>query len=231
MSSEDVKPGGATAAGFTPVQRSTIREATRDALRDLIIGGKVDVTKPLRQDELAARLGISRTPLREALHALASEGLVTVDPHRGAMVTQPSVQQLLELYEIREQLEVLAGRKVVGATTPEHVAAMKALHERMGVVSDPVEWAELNQRFHATLYARCDNRELVSLIETLGARAKFYVRILVSTRPPAVAAHRDHGEMLRALEQRDADAMENAIRQHLRATAAAVAPTLDDDRA
>jgi DNA-binding GntR family transcriptional regulator len=228
MSSDDVS---ATAAGFTRVQRSTIREATRDALRDLILSGNVDVTKPLRQDELAARLGISRTPLREALQALASEGLVTVDPHRGAMVTQPSAQQLMDLYEIREQLEVLAGRKVVEATTPQHVAAVWALHERMGRVSDPVEWAELNQQFHAKLYAPCTNRELIQLIEGLGARAKFYVRILVSSRPPAVAAHRDHGDMLAALEQRDPDSMERAVRRHLRATAATVAPTLDDDRA
>lgn len=229
MSTEDITGRGATAPTFTRVQRSTIREGARDALRDLIIGGNVDVTKPLRQDELADRLGISRTPLREALHALASEGLVTIDPHRGAMVTQPSVQQLRDLYEIREQLEVLAGRKVVEATSPEHVTAVQTLHERMGGVSDPVEWAELNQQFHATLYARCPNRELIQMIGGLGARAKFYVRILVSTRPPAIAAYRDHGEMLAALEQRDPEAMEQAIRRHLQGTAATVATRLDSD--
>jgi DNA-binding GntR family transcriptional regulator len=216
-------------AGFSPIQRSTIRDATRDALRDLIISGGVEVDTPLRQDELAARLGISRTPLREALHSLASEGLVTFDAHRGAVVTRPSVRQFLDLYEIREQLEVLAGRKVVAATTDEHIAVVQDLHDQMNGVTDPVTWAQLNQQFHAALYAPCDNRELITLIGTLGARAKFYVRILVSTRPSAVAAHDEHGDMLAALHQRDPDAMEAAIRHHLRGTASSVAPALDAD--
>jgi DNA-binding GntR family transcriptional regulator len=228
-----MNPDGGTAGavtGFSPIQRGTIREATRDALRDLIISGGVAVETPLRQDELAARLGISRTPLREALHALATEGLVTIDPHRGAIVSRPSVQQLLDLYEIREQLEVLAGRKVVAASNSEHVASIQELHDQMSGVTDAVEWAQLNQEFHARLYAPCTNRELIGLIGTLAARAKFYVRILVSTRPPALAAHKEHGEMLAALRDGDANAMEAAIRHHLRTTAARVAPALGTER-
>ncbi|NEK56995.1 GntR family transcriptional regulator [Geodermatophilus sabuli] len=216
-------------AGFSPIQRGTIRDATRDALRDLIISGGVEVDTPLRQDELAARLGISRTPLREALHALASEGLVTFDAHRGAVVTRPSVAQLLDLYEIREQLEVLAGRKVVAGTTDAHIRAVHDLHDSMQGVTDPVAWAQLNQQFHATLYAPCENRELIALISTLSARAKFYVRILVSTGPSAAVAHGEHGEMLAALTRRDPDAMEAAIRSHLQGTAAHVAPALAAD--
>jgi DNA-binding GntR family transcriptional regulator len=222
-------PAGGALAGFSPIQRGTIRDATRDALRDLIISGVVEVDTPLRQDELAARLGISRTPLREALHALASEGLVTIDAHRGAVVTRPSVQQLLDLYEIREQLEVLAGRKVVDGTSDAHIKTVAELHESMNGVSDPVAWAQLNQQFHATLYAPCENRELISLINTMAARAKFYVRILVSTGRSAEIAHDKHAEMVAALTRRDADAMEAAIREHLHSTAASVAPTLQPD--
>jgi DNA-binding GntR family transcriptional regulator len=228
MSSEPVAVEGAL-AGFSPIQRGTIRDATRDALRDLIISGGVEVDTPLRQDELAARLGISRTPLREALHALASEGLVTFDAHRGAVVTRPSVQQLLDLYEIREQIEVLAGRKVVAATTDAHITAVADLHESMSSVTDPVAWAQLNQQFHATLYAPCENRELITLINTMAARAKFYVRILASAGPSAAAAHDEHGEMVAALTRRDPDAMEAAIRDHLHRTSASVAPTLAPD--
>ncbi|MGY1634738.1 GntR family transcriptional regulator [Geodermatophilus sp. SYSU D01186] len=228
MSTDPTVTRGAL-AGFSPIQRGTIRDATRDALRDLIISGGVAVDTPLRQDELAARLGISRTPLREALHALASEGLVTFDAHRGAVVTRPSVQQLLDLYEIREQLEVLAGRKVVAATTEAHIAAVQDLHDSMEGVTDPVLWAQLNQEFHATLYAPCANRELIALISTLSSRAKFYVRILVSTGPSAATAHDEHGEMLAALVRRDPDAMEAAIRSHLHQTAAQVAPALEPD--
>jgi DNA-binding GntR family transcriptional regulator len=213
-------------AGIGPIARSTVREAVRDALRDLIISGGVDADAPLRQDELAARLNVSRTPLREALHALASEGLVTIDPRGGAIVSKPTVEQLLDLYEVREQLEVLAGRKVVAAGDVGHLDEITRLNDQMAAVNDPVDWAQLNQKFHSRLYAPCANRELIDLIAVLAARAKFYVRILVSSKPPAQGALHEHQEMIDALRAGDADAMEAAIRHHLRSTVAHVAPTL-----
>lgn len=213
---------------ITPIARSTVRDAVRDALRDLIISGGVEHDVPLRQDELAARLNVSRTPLREALHALASEGLVTIDPRRGATVTKPTVRQLLDLYEIREQLEVYAGRKVAALTDTSHIDEIAAINDRMAGVDDPVEWAQLNQQFHEAVYAPCANAELVALIGVLAARAKFYVRILVSTRPPAQGAVHEHQEMVDALRAGDADAMEAAIRRHMRWTVRHVAPTLPE---
>ncbi|CAN5860869.1 GntR family transcriptional regulator [soil metagenome] len=220
--------GAAGGFDIAPIARSTVRDAVREALRDLIISGGVTADVPLRQDELAARLNVSRTPLREALHALASEGLVTIDPRRGAMVSKPTVRQLLDLYEIREQLEVLAGRQAVAAAGTAQVDEIARLNEQMAAVTDPAEWAQLNQQFHARLYAACPNKELLTLIETLAARAKFYVRILVSSTPPAQGAVHEHGDMLAALRLGDADAMEAAIRHHLRSTVAHVAPTLPD---
>jgi DNA-binding GntR family transcriptional regulator len=213
---------------IAPISRSTVRDAVRDALRDLIISGGVDTDVPLRQDELAARLNVSRTPLREALHGLASEGLVTLDPRRGAVVTKPTVKQLFDLYEIREQLEVYAGRKVAALADTSHIDEIAAINDRMADVNDPVEWAQLNQQFHAAVYAACANVELVALIGALAARAKFYVRILVSSRPPAMGAVHEHQEILDALRKGDPDAMEAAIRRHLRSTVKHVAPTLPE---
>ncbi len=225
---QTLQPAGV--AGIAPIARSTVRDAVRDALRDLIISGGVDIDRPLRQDELAARLQVSRTPpLREALHGLASEGLITLDPRRGAVVTKPTVQQLLDLYEIRELLEVYAGRKVASLADTSHIDEIAAINHRMAQVDDPpVEWAQLNQQFHAAVYAPCANVELVTLIGVLAARAKFYVRILVSSKPPAIGAVHEHQEMLDALRAADPDAMEAAIRQHLRSTVEHVAPTLTE---
>ncbi|BBX62109.1 GntR family transcriptional regulator [Mycobacterium saskatchewanense] len=216
--------------GIAPITRSgTVRDAVRDALRDLIIGGSLPPDVPLRQDELAARLNVSRTPLREALHALASEGLVTLDPRRGAMVSRPTPQQLLDLYQIREQLEVLAGRLAVAAARTEHVDDIAALNNRMAEVTDPVLWAALNQQFHTRLYEPCPNKELLNMIGALAERSKFYVRILVSSRPPADSALHEHHMMLAALRVRDGDAMETAIRNHLRSTVQQVSPALSSE--
>jgi DNA-binding GntR family transcriptional regulator len=212
--------------GIGPIARSTVREAVRDALRDLIISGGVSADVPLRQDELAARLNVSRTPLREALHGLVAEGLITIDARGVAMVSKPTVEQLLDLYEVREQLEVLAGRKVVAIGDVGHLDEVVGINEQMSAVNDPVEWAQLNQQFHARLYASCANRELIDLIAVLAARAKFYVRILVSSKPDAQGALHGHQQMIDALRAGDADAMEAAIRDHLRSTVAHVAPAL-----
>ncbi|WNG87813.1 GntR family transcriptional regulator [Mycobacterium sp. ITM-2016-00317] len=218
--------GRGESMAIAPITRSTVRDAVKESLRDLIIGGGVPMDVPLRQDELASRLNVSRTPLREALHALASEGLVTIDPRRGAIVSKPTVQQLLDLYEIREQLEVLAARRAVDFGDAAHVEEMEALNDEMAGVTDPAVWARLNQEFHRRLYEPCPNKDLLNLIGSLAVRARFYVGILVSSRSPADGAVHEHAEMLNALRDRAPDAMEAAIRKHLRSTVAHVAPTL-----
>ncbi|MGH3645228.1 MAG: GntR family transcriptional regulator, partial [Mycobacterium sp.] len=180
-------------------------------------------------DELAARLDVSRTPLREALHSLASEGLVTIDPRRGAMVTRPTVQQLLDLYEMREALEVLAGRRAIDFADTAHVEEIEQLNNEMAAVNDPVIWGRLNQEFHRRMYEPCPNKDLLALIASLSTRARFYVGILVSSRAPADSAVHEHADMLEALRARDPDAMEAAIKKHLRSTVSHVAPTLTDE--
>jgi DNA-binding GntR family transcriptional regulator len=208
------------------LSRSNLRGAARDALRDLIVTGQLGVGQPLRQDELAARLGISRTPLREALHALVAEGLVRMDDHRGAVVTKPSPQQLAESYEIREVLEVLAGRQAATDSTPAHVERVAALRDEMKGMTDPDRWTELNGRFHSAIYAITGKSQLIELIDMLRNRSSVYVRILAQEPAPQAEAEHAHDEMVDALAANDPDAMEAAIRRHLRSTAAVVAPRL-----
>ena len=209
------------------LSRSTVRDATRDALRELIITGQLAVGEPLRQDELASQLGISRTPLREALQALVAEGLVRMDAHRGAVVTKPSPTQLAETYEIREALEVLAGREAARLSTVAHAAEVAAILDQMRGVSHPETWAELNSRFHSAIYAVTGKAQLIDLIDMLRNRAKLYVRILARESASTREADDAHDEMLRALQRNDSDAMEDVIRRHLRSTAAVVAPILE----
>jgi DNA-binding GntR family transcriptional regulator len=210
------------------LSRSTVRDATRDALRELIITGQLAVGEPLRQDELASQLGLSRTPLREALQALVAEGLVRMDAHRGAVVTKPSPTQLAETYEIREALEVLAGREAARVSTPAHAAEVAAILDQMEGVADPDAWAELNGRFHSAIYSVTGKSQLIELIDMLRNRAKLFVRILARESDSTRHADDAHGEMLHALQRNDPDAMEDVIRRHLRSTAAVVAPVLEN---
>lgn len=204
-----------------------MRETTLRALRDMIVGGQLPVGQALRQDELAAQLGISRTPLREAFQTLATEGLVRLDPHRGAVVTQPSAQQLLDTYEIREALEVVAGRTAALRSTPAHADRVARILGQMTTDVTPDDWAELNSRFHAEIYSVVSNAQLLALIEIVRNRAELYVRILARQDGRTRDADDSHTQMLAALRRNDADAMERLIRSHLRSTADTVAPLLD----
>jgi DNA-binding GntR family transcriptional regulator len=216
----------------TPLPRTTVRETTLRTLRDMIVGGRFPVGQALRQDELAAQLGISRTPLREAFQTLATEGLVRLDPHRGAVVTKPSVQQLLDTYEVREALEVVAGHTAALLSTREHADRVARILGAMTADVTPDQWVELNGRFHAEIYSVVPNTQLLNLIEMVRNRAELYVRILARQERRVVRDADDtHEQMLAALRRNDADAMENLIRSHLRATAATVAPVLESGAA
>jgi DNA-binding GntR family transcriptional regulator len=208
----------------TPLPRTTVRETALRTLRDMIVGGRFPVGQALRQDELAAQLGISRTPLREAFQTLATEGLVRLDPHRGAVVTKPSVQQLLDTYEIREALEVVAGRTAALLSTREHADRVARILGAMTADVPPDQWAELNGRFHAEIYSVVPNTQLLNLIDMVRNRARQERRVVLD-------AGDSHEQMLAALRRNDADAMENLIRSHLRATIATVAPVLESGTA
>ena len=217
---------GPVNAEVTPLPRSTVRETTLLAMRNMIISGQLAVGQPLRQDDLAAKLGISRTPLREALQTLATEGLVRIDPHRGAVVTQPSLQALFDTYQVREAVEVVAGREAATRSTREHADGVARILADLSSARDYDRWADLNTQFHAAIYAIVPNTQLLALIEMLRNRAEVYVRILARQDVAARNADDSHEQMLAALRRNDPDTMESLVRSHLRATVDAVAPLL-----
>jgi DNA-binding GntR family transcriptional regulator len=210
------------------IQFQTVADAATAALRELIVNGELVEDTPLRQDELAERLGISRTPLREAITRLAAEGLVRTDRYKGAIVRRPTAAELREVYEIREVLECFAGRLATEHVTPEDVDALDRVLNAFERASSTEEWARLNTRFHMDMYAISGRSQLVELISTMRNRSEFYVRVLVTSPGRADKAEQDHREILAALEKRDADEVERAIREHLRHTVEAVTDALNE---
>jgi len=210
------------------LSRVTMREAVVDTLREMIVSGQIDADQPLHQGSIAEQLGISRTPLREALQTLSAEGLVVFDSNNTASVVRPSVDELQETYEIREMLEVRAGRQAAEMSTPEHWIAAQAVVDTMAEVDDPVEWATLNAAFHSTVYSVTGKRQMLELIELMRNRAKLYVTILATDRPSKQHAADDHQAMVDALRDNDPDRMEQIIRRHLNSTAVMVGAELGD---
>lgn len=214
--------------GFKMLSRVTVRESACGVLRKLIVQGGLPAGQPLHQGSLAAQLGISRTPLREALHTLSAEGLITFDANGTAYVVAPSAEALREIYSIREVLESLAGRAAVENITEDELTQAEAILDAMEVVTDPVEWASLNAAFHRVIYDAAGKPQLLELIEILRNRAKLYVALLAADLKNATHAAAEHRAMLDALRRRDADGMEALIRSHLTTTRLKVGANLAD---
>jgi DNA-binding GntR family transcriptional regulator len=196
--------------------RSTTAKVVAGMLRDEIQDGTLAPGTRLRQNELAERFDVSTTPVREAFAQLQAEGLVRIDPHRGAVVFHPTAEDLLEYYEIREALESLAVTHAIDNITPEAAKKLDELIDRMRRTTNARRWAKLNDEFHLTLYACAHRPHLSSLIENLRDASNPYIYMFVANRKPSDQANGEHQDILDACVRGDTDAAQQAIRDHLR---------------
>jgi DNA-binding GntR family transcriptional regulator len=205
--------------------RVTLAQAAADAVREMIMLGELPVGTRIRQRELAAELRVSRTPMREALSKLASEGLIGTDPSGQAIVCRPSVQELEELYEIRELLEGMAAAHAAAHRRPEDVARLRRIVANLDHAASADEWVRLNAEFHSALYALAGRAELARMIDSLRIRTELYVRILVEAGH-SEAAQQDHRDIVEALETGDKEAVRSLVHKHLRRTRDRVAAVI-----
>lgn len=197
--------------------------ATRSAmianeLRSLIQRGELAPGSRLRQTELAARFGVSITPVREALTSLARDGLVVQDPHRGAVVFAPNLDDLLENYEIRGRLEPLATELATPQLTEQDLGVLDDLLGRMGGEHDPQRYHDLNREFHATVYRAANRPRLFALIESLRDASEAYLR-LNAAGPPSNEYQKqvraEHEAIARMLRNRQAKRAAKLMQDHL----------------
>lgn len=195
----------------------------RNALRAAVLGGTLVGGSRLVQTELAERLGVSTTPVREALRDLASEGLVVFDPHRGALVRSLDMAEVRELYELRMILEPVMIRRVIDMITPEQLALAEVIQRRMEEPCDTSTWADLNRDFHAVFNTVDGSSRLASLIEGLRDSAASYVALSLNARPQQIAeANAEHARLVSLYRKRDCDGVIALTLVHFRATLAAI---------
>jgi DNA-binding GntR family transcriptional regulator len=159
---------------------------------------------------------VSTTPVREALRDLATEGLVQFDPHRGAIVSELSAEDVHDIYEIRRVLEPLAMRQAVSNVSDALIARLRKLHE--GMLADPhsVDWVDRNRVFHMAVYETAASPRLAAIIRNLQDASVMYIGASLQQKPGLREdANRDHAEILDALERRDTEAAVKALEDHL----------------
>jgi len=206
--------------------RTTVAELVEE-LRKLIMSGAMLAGQALRQDALAARFGVSRTPLREAVARLEVEGLVVSEPNRGAVVFRPSTRELEEIYDVRLMLEpqaaALAAVKREGDWANE-LGELERLNDAMvGVAA--FEYARMNSEFHTRLYALSGQSRLCSIIRSLRLQADPYVSMLIGGGGGPQALD-DHREIIRLVRDGEAALVEELTRQHLQHTVSRVMPMI-----
>lgn len=201
-----------------PIQRTVLHEVIVSRLRDMIIEGDLVPGTRLHEGELGAHLGISRTPLREAIKYLASEGLVELVPSRGAVVRRFEARDVHNMLTVLAKLEELAGELACRMATDEQIAEVRAVHNEMMQrfdARDRLQYYKLNQQIHTMVVAMTGNTTLAEIHATLQTRLK-RVRFLGHEGAEKwAAAVAEHEEMLVALEARDGARLGEVLRRHL----------------
>ena len=192
-----------------------LRDHIAGSIRALIIEGKLSAGERLREPDLAGQLGVSRTPLGEALLLLESEGFVQVLPRRGAVVSPLSVRDASEIYQVKGALESLAARLACGRITPQVLARLEVINDSIErVAGDHSRLLELNAEFHHLLTDAAGNEKLSQHIRILRRQALRYNYIYLSTLSHLQDSVREHRAILAALRAGDADLVEKCVREH-----------------
>jgi DNA-binding GntR family transcriptional regulator len=212
------KQGAKQAAAGPLAVRGRLTDEAAALLRTLIIEGELPPGSRIGEQALCERLGISRTPLREALKILASEGLVLLSPNRGAAVARLTIEEIEEIMELLQALESLAARLACERATADEIAAIEGLHGEMREryeARDIMGYFRLNQAIHHALAEASGNRALAQAYRTQSRRIERY-RFAGNTRPERwQRAIQEHEQILVALEERDAPLLEALLRSHL----------------
>jgi DNA-binding GntR family transcriptional regulator len=202
-----------------PVENLTLWQRVYDHLRAEILSGRLEPGAELAEVALSEQLGVSRGPLREAIGRLASEGLVTVRPRRGAVVRSLSKAEFVELSQVREALEMLAVRLAVPRLGPEDVAALEELVATMAAHAERGEVAEFfeaNSTFHLRLVEASGNAKLRELYEQLLAQLGRYRLRSLRLRGNLERSVAEHAAILRAAKRSDADRAAHLMSEHIR---------------
>jgi len=212
-----------TSAARAPLQTPTKAEAVYLETRARILGGLLPPGLNVNQEQLAADLGVSITPLREALRRLEMEGLVRLEAHRRVVIAPLTGRELDELYVIRIELDSLAAGLAAANASDAQLIVIAQL-ARQKPVREPVAQLERNRAFHRAIYASCGNEALVAYLDQLWDRTDRYRVILVKEELIGGAASRqDHIDISDAIAQRDAERAASLTREHISRSPALIA--------
>ena len=201
----------------TPSTENTAERLCR-ALEDDIVTGQLLPGEHLEELALAERFQVSRTPVREALQKLVTAELAEKRPRRGVVVAQISAERLRLMFETMAELEATCGRLAALRMTPGERKEFAALHAHLSKImsaGDVERYIALNRTFHDLIYQGARNDVLVGLSRSIRLRAAPYRRVQFNNLERLAASHAEHGAIVEAIQQGDAQAAADALYRHI----------------
>ena len=212
-----------------PIHRRTLHDEVLPRVRDMIIEGLLEAGTRINETELGLRLGVSRTPLREAIKTLAGEGLIELVTSKGAVVRRFSRDDVAHMLESIKLFEMFAAKQACLHATDGEIKAVAKLHKSMVQEykkRNRLDYYKLNQAIHSELVRLGGNPVIADLHGMLQARLK-RIRYLGNQEPEKWAgAMAEHEEMMKALTERDGEALAEVMGRHMDQTLLRVSHTL-----
>jgi len=204
---------------FDVTQVKSLRDRISESIRDSIIEGKLEPGARLAEPEVAQQLGVSRTPLREAFLQLEAEGFLTVNPRKGAVVSELSLKDAEETYQIKVALEALAAKLATKSISEYEIKKLKEFNEKMRKIANSSKkdykyFLELNADFHQTINDASGNEKLLKHLIVLRNQTLRYNYIYLSLLSHLNESVVEHDEIIKALEEKDIVNIEKLILNH-----------------
>ena len=200
------------------MEHKTLANAIADRLRQEILSDQHVGGTQLKQDALAKAFGVSRIPVREALIQLEAEGLIQLIPHKGAVVTSLSKDEVNDVFDLRLLLETRLFKDSIPRLNASDFAALDDIQRRFALAIKEVnltQWGKLNTQLHTMLYARAELPHTATIVAGLLQKSDRYTRVQLSSSAARKRAEKEHASLIEAVKKKNVNAACELLMQHI----------------
>jgi len=201
------------------ITKKTLHEEIADNLREMIISGELKEGEKIKEGELCTFMGISKTPLREALRVLSAEGLIRLVPNRGPFVSKPTFDEIREMFDVMSVLEGVCARRVLEKMSNNDLALLEKLHNRLEENferRDQRGYLHYNNQYHSFLQEVAGNKTLNQIVNDLRKKILLYRFQSLNLPGRFESSIQEHRELLEAFRKRDPGKAESLMKNHLK---------------
>jgi DNA-binding GntR family transcriptional regulator len=201
------------------IEKKTLHEEIANNLKELIMSGELQEGDKIKEDELCSSMGISKTPLREALRVLSVEGLIKLVPNRGSFVSTPTFEEIREMFDVMSVLEGICARAAVKKMSAKDLATLEKLHDKLEKNFKrraQREYIRINNQFHAFVQELAGNRTLNQIVNGLRQKILLYRYQSLNLPERFEQSIQEHRDLIKAFRKKDSKKVETLMRRHLK---------------